>query len=491
LHRKPRTDETDNPLISIFIYDYNRDYLEQCFQSIFSQELLDNIEIIFTDNASTDDSWKIALKYAINYDGIITLKRNKKGHYSNNQFHSLRLAKGKYYVTLTGNDAFVPEYIKSCLEIMETDASADFKILKRIAKSSAKHPNSDNQPLVSILIPNYNYGRYLRQCLDSAILQPYSNIEIIISDNASTDDSWNIIVEYTKKYPDKVIPIRNRSNFGPNKNFENCYDNINGKYFFILCSDDAIKPKFIEKSVQALEAHNSAGFAMAHRCIIDENGLISDEPPFYNQSCIIPGAEQAAVFMMAAVNPCISQIMYNYERSQRLFPTQNFMSRWFLQRTLDFNLCCEFDMVYLKEPLLINRVHSASDSSGISNNLVELFGQYILPHQFAEIAMGKNGMTKAIERLPKTLEKLSVLSLRYSTNALINKDEKTALRYFNLALVMMPEITSNPTYITLHKYWSADALQRRDIIKKLESIDNLTSRNISYNPPPGSVSIDN
>lgn len=45
------------------------------------------------------------------------------------------------------------------------------------------------QPLVSILIPNYNYARYLRHCIDSVVKQTYDNIEIIIQDNASTDDS--------------------------------------------------------------------------------------------------------------------------------------------------------------------------------------------------------------------------------------------------------------------------------------------------------------
>ena len=59
-----------------------------------------------------------------------------------------------------------------------------------------------------------------------------------------------------------------------------------------------------------MEKNIDVGFAMVHRKIINENGKIIKEKPFYNKSCIIPGAEAAAVYMMAAINPSVSQIMY-------------------------------------------------------------------------------------------------------------------------------------------------------------------------------------
>ena len=65
--------------------------------------------------------------------------------------------------------------------------------------------------------------------------------------------------------------------------------------------------------------------------------------------------------MMAAVNPSISQIMYIKTKIYGKLPVENILSRWYAQRLLDFNLCCEHPMVYLNEPLLLNRVHSQSD----------------------------------------------------------------------------------------------------------------------------------
>jgi glycosyltransferase involved in cell wall biosynthesis len=58
-------------------------------------------------------------------------------------------------------------------------------------------------PLVSILINNYNYGRFLTEAIDSALNQTYSNIEVIVVDDGSTDNSQEII----KSYQDKIIPI--------------------------------------------------------------------------------------------------------------------------------------------------------------------------------------------------------------------------------------------------------------------------------------------
>ena len=57
-------------------------------------------------------------------------------------------------------------------------------------------------PLVSVIVYNYNYGRYLSECFfDSVICQTYQNIEILFSDNASTDDSWEIAQSYSQKFP--------------------------------------------------------------------------------------------------------------------------------------------------------------------------------------------------------------------------------------------------------------------------------------------------
>lgn len=345
------------------------------------------------------------------------------------------------------------------------------------------------KPLVSVLIFNYNYGAYLRQCFDSVFAQTYSNIEICFSDNASTDASWAIALEYAKKYPGTMTLACNRRNFGSDANFANCLLNARGKYFIELCSDDALKPEYVEKCVDALEANPNAGYAMVHRTIMDENGNQTEEPPFYNRSCVIPGREQAAVYMMAAVNPCISQVMYNNVKTTNRRAEGTLVSRWYGTRILDFNMCCAYDMIYIKEPLLLHRLHSQNDSAHAADNLLEVICPYVLQHQYADIASRYEHMEKAAKRLPEALDKLGTLSLRYSVRALIAGNEKCALRYYHLAAAISPELEEDETFGKLKAYWEKDADGKSEIIKGFKTTENLASRNVSYDPPPGSVSL--
>lgn len=342
-------------------------------------------------------------------------------------------------------------------------------------------------PLVSVAIFNYNYGRYLKQCFDSVYSQTYGNIEICFSDNASADDSWDIALEYARKYPGTMTITRNRNNFGSDANFANCRLNVRGKYMIELCSDDALMPEYVEKCVNALEVRHDAGFAMVHRTIIDEHGNQRDEPPFYDQSCIIPGPEQAAVYMMAAVNPSISQIMYN-KLAYGQTVSGGLASRWYGTRLHDFCMCCQYALVYIKEPLLLHRVHAQSDASCAAENLLEIIGPYVLQHQYAEIANQYN-FTKVTERLPLALEKLSKLCLRYCVRSLLTRDERNALRYFHLSLAIMPDITGDMTFSKLQEYWTSDNMVKAEIVEALRSSDNLATRCVSYPPPPGSIPI--
>lgn len=349
--------------------------------------------------------------------------------------------------------------------------------------------NDPHYPLVSVLIFNWNYGRYLEQCFKSVFSQTYKNFEINFSDNASTDESWDIALKFARKYPGRITLTRNRKNFGSDANYANCRLNARGKYFIELCSDDALMPDYLRQCVNAMESCREAGYVMVNRHIMDEDGKITAEPPFYNQSCIIPGPEQAAVYMMATVNPSVSQIMYNKLYTTGKGVVGGIAQNWYGTRLMDFNMCCEYSMIYIKEPLLLHRIHSSNDSYRVVKNLIDVIGPYVLQHQFAEIA-SINNLTKVVDRLPASLEKLSRLCLRYSVRALCEDDERRALRYFHLAVAIMPEINTDSSFRQLAEYFSAKATKKARIVELLRVTDNLITRNVSYDPPPGSIPLD-
>ena len=101
------------------------------------------------------------------------------------------------------------------------------------------------KPLISIIIPVYNVELYLRRCLDSVVKQTYSNVEIIIVNDGSTDNSLVICEEYYTKYPN-LIHIINKTNGGLSSARNIGLEYSNGDYICFIDSDDYVDEKYIE-----------------------------------------------------------------------------------------------------------------------------------------------------------------------------------------------------------------------------------------------------
>jgi len=114
-----------------------------------------------------------------------------------------------------------------------------------------------NHPLVSICIPTYNSAKFLRESLDSIVKQTYLNKEIIVSDNASTDGSEEIIKEYVKKY--KVKYYKNEKNIGAEANFTRCIELANGEFIAIYHSDDLYMLNIIQRQIDTFQNNSAIG----------------------------------------------------------------------------------------------------------------------------------------------------------------------------------------------------------------------------------------
>jgi glycosyltransferase involved in cell wall biosynthesis len=125
-------------------------------------------------------------------------------------------------------------------------------------------------PLVSICIPIYNGDKYLKEALLSAVNQTYSNIEIIISDDNSKDNSLSIAKELLAESTIKFEIINHHPN-GIGANWNNSIKKANGKYIKLLFQDDVLDIDCVEKMVFLAEQETNVGMVFCKRKFIYDN----------------------------------------------------------------------------------------------------------------------------------------------------------------------------------------------------------------------------
>lgn len=123
-----------------------------------------------------------------------------------------------------------------------------------------------NQPFVSIIIGNYNYGSFIKEAIDSAINQTYKNIEIIVVDDGSKDNSREII----SRYGDQIIPVF-KDNAGQPSVYNEGFAISKGEIICFLDSDDLFTVGKIEQVVQAFNASEEIGWCFHGIQLMDVN----------------------------------------------------------------------------------------------------------------------------------------------------------------------------------------------------------------------------
>jgi glycosyltransferase involved in cell wall biosynthesis len=132
-------------------------------------------------------------------------------------------------------------------------------------------------PKVTIAIPTYNRAdNYLKQTLASALNQTYENIEVIVSDNCSTDDTETVVNNFNDL---RIRYFRQSKNIGANNNFNFCLKQARGEYFLLLLDDDLIDPDFVETCMMAVKNYTEIGIIRTGSRVIDQDGNLLNETP--------------------------------------------------------------------------------------------------------------------------------------------------------------------------------------------------------------------
>lgn len=304
--------------------------------------------------------------------------------------------------------------------------------------------SNQKNPLVSICIPTYNSAKFLREFLDSIVNQTYPNKEIIISDNASTDETEKIVKEYVENY--KIKYYRNDKNIGAEANFTRCIELAEGEFIAIYHSDDIYDKEIIARQVEYLNGHLNSGAVSTLAYDIDEEGEVfncRDIPSEINKgnNCEYNFEEIFRTIMkygnflvcpsfMVRVNIYKTEIKkYRYD----MFKTSSDLDVW-------FRILRKHNIGILPYNLMSYR-HSKTQGSYQNRNRVKEFSDFFL---VMEYYLSEEWVIKKIYNIN--------LYMSYY-NFLKRKDE------FGRALFLLTKGNSKDIYNLTHKFFDIKILR--------------------------------
>ncbi len=154
-----------------------------------------------------------------------------------------------------------------------------------------------NAPLVSVCIPAYNNREVIEKTIDSILNQTYRNIELVIIDDNSTDDTFEII---SKINDERVKVIRNEHNLGMVGNWNKCVRETKGELVKLVCADDILVPESIEKEVEYIAKDPGIVMTINDSILIDSNDKRIGTFPRYRKKGIMEGKKLSRISLIEA-----------------------------------------------------------------------------------------------------------------------------------------------------------------------------------------------
>jgi glycosyltransferase involved in cell wall biosynthesis len=317
------------------------------------------------------------------------------------------------------------------------------------------------------------------------LAQTYQNIEILIQDNQSTDGTYQIELEYARKYPQKVLAFRNVMNMGggtQNILVAMPYLLQTGGFIHFFSGDDVMYPDCIERCVKAAKKYPSAGLFLIERDEIDSDGTLCDYLPFYDRTFFCEGEKHLPVMMMSGITT-LSQIMVR----KLFYKNSGGISNIYLTPTdwnLNFRMAAVSDTVYLREAGIKYRVYGGNETSKAVESTLQIIEHYQMLLDFVRVSKSK-GMKSVYNREGEAVAKLGSMALRYAVEMLSVDLSDTAKDYLDFAVMFNPDIESDNTYRLLSDYlYGAISAGKVEFLEKINSGQNI-KRSVSYAPPGG------
>lgn len=213
-------------------------------------------------------------------------------------------------------------------------------------------------------MPVYNAQAYIRQAIESLLAQTYKKFRLLISDNASTDETEKICRDYLKK-DRRVYYSRNKINIGSAENFNRVFKLSSGDYFMWACHDDYLKPNYLSSCLEGFQSSKKLVLVGSEAKVIDPGGV---KPTIIEKGISTVGLKPRARFIR--YRSMIHQINYMgviflglYKRSvlKKIMPLQKVLGNDSIFLT---KLCFKGEFLTVPKVLMVKR------RGGVSKNMV-------------------------------------------------------------------------------------------------------------------------
>ena len=198
-------------------------------------------------------------------------------------------------------------------------------------------PPRSKDPLVSVFLPAYNQENFITEAIESALQQDIEDMEIVVGDDCSTDNTWEIIKSYQKQYPGKIVAFRNKHNLGITGNCNEVLSRCRGKFVAFHAGDDIFLPGKLNSQLEVFRKNTQCTMCYhdieVFDCVSDKtikhwnHGLQSSAPKEGNCQrfaswLVRDGTDFFAALSVMVRRDCIPETGYDYR-----IP---FASDWFM-----------------------------------------------------------------------------------------------------------------------------------------------------------------
>ncbi len=273
------------------------------------------------------------------------------------------------------------------------------------------------EPKISVCLPTYNGAKFLAEAIESVLNQTIDDLELVIGDDGSADDTRSMVEGYAQK-DSRISYFFNPKNVGYLRNTNQILKRCRGRFIKTFAQDDVFEPTCLAQMLAALEVHKNVSLVCVSRRHIDEQGKVIDVLHKFPDSGMRPGKEMIKLYLREFLNRTGNPSQMCFRRQERV---SAFNAAYYHSADTEFalRLLESGDFYYIAEPLLRYRIHkdtttimSFLDMSFAPDHvrLVDRFASYLLEEGVDKDVIWANSIRGLIN---KTVNATKVRGITY------------------------------------------------------------------------------